>query len=394
LASPRLGHPPFVAALVALCLVSACTRGEDRDGDARTAPADSGPPAADLALPDAARVDGGGGVETDLGADGARLSVDAGPPSEPCNGVDDDGDSEVDEGCSCGSGTTQPCFVGAPELAGVGACVRGEQRCVNTAEFGVWGACVGSGAASAEVCDNGADDDCDGVVDEDCTPLSCAPGDLPTPEVCRNGVDEDCDSLIDEDCETGRVVGRAVAFGAGRVVVWGDEHVTFDSYGDAVRPFWSKMLGWLACSGCATSGTSVVSNRSLPDAVIADAAAAGLTVRSSFGAGFDASADVLILVGSTEVDPDALADWVWAGGGLMVMSVGFGDSFECDGVNNPLFQLPLRFDCSTPNPWGPVDTIYPHPTTLGLVPDNTPFVNGRWVIEDPGTGSTVLARVP
>ncbi len=344
-------------------------------------------------LQDASRTDAMGAGPGDGGPRADDAGSDAAGPPEACDGLDDDGDGDVDEGCTCEPGATQPCFLGAPALAGVGACVRGAQECVSGFEFGAWCACTGAGAPTDERCDNAADDDCDGVTDEGCAPTSCGSGDLPVPEVCRNGADEDCDDRIDEDCETGRVVGRAVPYGAGRIVVWGDEHVTFDSYGDAVRPFWSRMLAWLACSDCATPGTRVRTDRPLPAAVVGDAAAAGLTVEAGFGGRFDASTDVLVLVGATSVDPTALADWVWAGGGLMVMSVGFGDRLECDGVNTPLFELPLRFDCTDPNPWGPVSDLYPHPTTTGLSPDNTPFVNGRWVVEDMDTGSTVLAVV-
>lgn len=40
-------------------------------------------------------------------------------------------------------------------------------------------------------------------------------------------------------------VGRAFTSGCGRVLVWGDEHVSLPMYGDATRPFWSQTLGWL-----------------------------------------------------------------------------------------------------------------------------------------------------
>ncbi len=65
-------------------------------------------------------------------------------------------------------------------------------------------------ACSAEVCNNGVDDDCDGqadCADADCTgdpACSGGPGPcVPTAEVCNNGVDDDCDGRADcndNDC--------------------------------------------------------------------------------------------------------------------------------------------------------------------------------------------------
>ena len=56
-----------------------------------------------------------------------------------CGLVDDDG--ATDEGCSCSPGTTQPCFVGDPALAGHGPCAAGTQSCNGDGEFGEWGDC-------------------------------------------------------------------------------------------------------------------------------------------------------------------------------------------------------------------------------------------------------------
>jgi len=74
------------------------------------------------------------------------------PDVERCDGVDNDGDTEVDESW--------------PELGkvcgGVGQCVAGEYVC---AEDGMGVVCDGGGGLTAEVCD-GKDNDCDGLVDE------------------------------------------------------------------------------------------------------------------------------------------------------------------------------------------------------------------------------------
>ncbi|MEM9861067.1 MAG: MopE-related protein, partial [Myxococcota bacterium] len=100
--------------------------------------------------------------------------------SEQCDGVqDDDCDGSIDEGCECSAGSERDC---GPADRGV--CRRGGQRCI----AGLWGACEGGVQPGPERCDNGLDDDCDGVADE---PSVCAC--RPAPELCDNGLDDDCD---------------------------------------------------------------------------------------------------------------------------------------------------------------------------------------------------------
>jgi hypothetical protein len=94
----------------------------------------------------------------DLGAVASGGGTPPPPPSEVCgDGVDNDGDGEIDEGC-------------APP--------------------------------PTEVCGDGVDNDGDGDIDEGCAP--------PPTEVCGDGIDNDGDGQIDEGCSPADTSGPIV----------------------------------------------------------------------------------------------------------------------------------------------------------------------------------------
>ncbi len=64
-------------------------------------------------------------------------------------------------GCPCLGGALVECYAGPAETIGVGPCRSGRAACVN----GTWGLCRGEVAPRGETCD-GADQDCDGRVDD------------------------------------------------------------------------------------------------------------------------------------------------------------------------------------------------------------------------------------
>ena len=88
-----------------------------------------------------------------------------------CNGIDDDCDGKIDEGCPCTSGTTQACFSGKPANRGIGMCRDGIQTCNSLSED--WGdnKCIGDILPTKELCDH-ADNNCNGCADEG---LCCEP---------------------------------------------------------------------------------------------------------------------------------------------------------------------------------------------------------------------------
>ncbi len=158
------------------------------------------------------------------------------PGADSCeDNLDNDCDGTVNEGCNCSPDAQQSCG------EDTGLCEFGVQTCDAQGE---WGPCAGGTDPVVELC-NGLDDDCDGSPDEDfelgepcvgpggagapcgagvweCDPgtlgrrCSTAPGgseDQHHAELC-NGADDDCDGEVDEDFELGSACDGVGAVGS------------------------------------------------------------------------------------------------------------------------------------------------------------------------------------
>jgi hypothetical protein len=152
----------------------------------------------------------------------------------------DPGDGTPDAGAQqCTPGATRGCYDGPAGTQGVGPCTGGTQTC--TAE-GSWGACEGQVVPRGEVCNNGIDDNCNGMTDEDhdadgdgftvcggdccdSTLDGCGDPALVNPgafEVAGNMVDDDCDGIVDnvaaETCDSGLASNSSDAMDYARAI--------------------------------------------------------------------------------------------------------------------------------------------------------------------------------
>jgi hypothetical protein len=329
---------------------------------------------------------GGAGAGGDASLDGGGASG-----AEVCgNGLDDDGDGEVDEGCACDVGQVHSCFGGVPSQAGVGRCLWGQETCVATGggelQQGAWGACAGWVGPAAEICGNGVDDDCDGVVDDGCGGGSGGAGHGGSGQGGVGG------GYVAGGC----AVARAAEIGCGRAYVWGDEHVTYDGWPVEV-PFWEKAAAWLKEPGqCGRARTRALVEPALGQAM-GVLKAAGLDVTTASLPDDPTGYDIVVLeMGgeqTTVAQGQAYRAWIEKGGALMALVVGSGEPHECHLTAPLLDEVGLSYHCWSPAPWGPVVKLDAFPAVDGLTPSQTPFENGRFVVESRAIGSTVVAEV-
>ena len=102
--------------------------------------------------------------------------------AELCNnGLDDNCNGQVDEGCPCAPGMVQQCFAGPPGRRNVGICQDGTQICIGQ---GMWGECQGGIVPQPDQC-NGADNLCNGCSQRRDCEIQCPSGADPRVPVGR-----------------------------------------------------------------------------------------------------------------------------------------------------------------------------------------------------------------
>lgn len=153
-----------------------------------------------------------GGVAGSTSSGGAAGSTSSGGAAGSTSSGGAAGGGGTTSSGDCTEGAKQSCYSGPADTEGVGVCKPGEQTCAQ----GVWGTCKGEVIPAAKEICNGHDDDCNGKADDGIasggacqTPgcvgsilcsggaMKCVLESTGNPEVCGDGMDNDCNGVVD-----------------------------------------------------------------------------------------------------------------------------------------------------------------------------------------------------
>ncbi len=135
---------------------------------------------------------GSGGTSTGGAAGSGTGAVAGGGAGGTGGAAPNCGDGSTDlQGCVCSSPGSQACYPSSvnPATRKIGVCIDGTQECKGTPEFSTWTECVGAVTPNAENCQNGLDDDCNGLID--CVDPTCA-SDPACGGTCNDGETRPC----------------------------------------------------------------------------------------------------------------------------------------------------------------------------------------------------------
>ncbi len=229
----------FAPLIAVLFILPACTQPDDGGGGECTIDSDCGDTAIYFCdkVNHECKLKSGVDIDQSDGADDGNTGIidDDQPDPSEVEGPDGDGPMpDVDyAGLDCAPGATETCnYTGQAGTENVGPCKAGMRTCK---EDGTWSGCNGEVRPLFEICDNGADEDCNGTVDDGsdmdgdgytyCAEDCCdSPGDCPNPAMVHpgayevvNDIDDNCNGETDEKdpaCDTGVTVSQDVASSA------------------------------------------------------------------------------------------------------------------------------------------------------------------------------------
>ena len=182
-------------------------------------------------------------------------------PEVCTNGIDEDRNGSIDDGCPCAVGTSRACWPGAPDFRLVGLCTDGEQRCVSDGATATWSECMGAGLPTSEIRDDGIDNNCDGATDE--AGALCWPSEQ-LERLCADGQDSDCDTATDcddPDCRMSPSCGMRCA--TEETVCWGEVDDDCDMRVDCADPDCSGDPSCRPASDCPPGNVQTYRQRAL-----------------------------------------------------------------------------------------------------------------------------------
>ena len=110
-------------------------------------------------------------IDSCLDGSCTHTPVNKGMPCGPGGWMQCDATGQCVPPLMCNPGATEECYSGDHTTYNVGICKAGTHICDPTGMQ--WGPCIGEVLPSAEICGNGQDDDCNGVIDNGCGGEPC-----------------------------------------------------------------------------------------------------------------------------------------------------------------------------------------------------------------------------
>jgi hypothetical protein len=279
---------------------------------------------------------------------------------QPMNGC------ETQAQCLCQPGEQIDCYTGFPaDTEGVGTCQSGTRTCNNNGTG--YGACIGQVIPQLEICNSGADENCNGQVDEnpdldndgwgvcdnDCCDQvnpDCSTPNLVNPgafEFPGNVVDDNCDGMIDNAlalCDGGLASNDANPLNYARAI----DLCQFTTENPALpQKKWGVISGnFFLASGAGVPSANSRSIRAQFGTNVLPQAGQRLAVLSSGYASYPGQANPAYVAFQTGIDTGTFsaspADWLQANGGAIPNAPGCVGPGSTTAYNPMMLKLRVR----------------------------------------------------